>query len=427
MIKNERQYRASQAQADLFTSALARNDELELIRSGVAPEIAAAHKTALRGQLDELQASLKRYDDLRSGRADELKRTAVAELGALLIEARIARGLSHRGLADRLGLKEQQVQRYEQDGYASADLERLAEVANALDLHVAISARLGVSPTLGRETSRFDASRLPIKLMEKRGWLSDFRGAEKIADGPAPGLAAAFMRRYGSEHGLKTLHKRTIRTRKAHDEDALAAWEARVRFVATRQARELQLPTYNEPLDADFVRRLVKLSREPDGPALAVKLLREHGVAVVVEAHLPGTHLDGAAMALRDGRPVIALTLRHDRLDNFWFTVLHEVAHIVRHRDQLSAGFFDSSEEQSDDPSEIEADEYAAEALIPRALWQSSFVRMTRSESEISKFASTHGVGDAVVAGRIRRERGYKLFDDLVGRGAVSNSLRGER
>ena len=53
-----------------------------------------------------------------------------------------------------------------------------------------------------------------------------------------------------------------------------------------------------------------------------------HGIPLVIERHLPRTYLDGAALRLGDGRPVVALTLRYDRIDSFWFCLLHELAHV---------------------------------------------------------------------------------------------------
>ncbi len=55
------------------------------------------------------------------------------------------------------------------------------------------------------------------------------------------------------------------------------------------------------------------------------------GIHLILVSHLPKTYLDGAAMLMPNGTPVIGLTLRHDRVDNFWFTLLHELAHVARH------------------------------------------------------------------------------------------------
>jgi hypothetical protein len=84
-------------------------------------------------------------------------------------------------------------------------------------------------------------------------------------------------------------------------------------------------------LDTDFIKDLTKLSRFPSGPIWVQQALLEVGIAVIIEPHLTGTHLDGAAIRHPNGFPVIALTLRHDRLDNFWLTLIHEQGHVKLH------------------------------------------------------------------------------------------------
>jgi HTH-type transcriptional regulator / antitoxin HigA len=62
----------------------------------------------------------------------------------------------------------------------------------------------------------------------------------------------------------------------------------------------------------------------------ATEFLAKHGVHLVCLEHLPRTYLDGAALQLPDSTPVVGLRLRYDRLDNFWFCLPHELAHIGR-------------------------------------------------------------------------------------------------
>ena len=81
------------------------------------------------------------------------------------------------------------------------------------------------------------------------------------------------------------------------------------------------------------MREVAQLSVYEDGPRRAQERLAAHGIALVIERHLPRTHLDGAALCLLDGRPVIGLTLRYDRIDNFWFSLMHELAHVSLHLD----------------------------------------------------------------------------------------------
>lgn len=132
MIKNERQYRTTKAQAEKIRSAITLAVK-RAPQSQVHPLLRKAEQDALRSQLDDLKKELREYEALVSG-GKTLARTSLDDLPRTLIQARIAAGLSQRDLADRLGLKEQQVQRYEATNYASASLTRVQQVARALGL-----------------------------------------------------------------------------------------------------------------------------------------------------------------------------------------------------------------------------------------------------------------------------------------------------
>ena len=133
MIKNERQYRVTKAQANRFSQTLdslkQRSGEID----GVHPLIANAQEAAIRSQLEDLETELREYESLKAGKfpVDEL--SVIDELPTVLIKARIARGFSQKDLAERLGLQEQQIQRYEATDYASASLTRIKQVVGALE------------------------------------------------------------------------------------------------------------------------------------------------------------------------------------------------------------------------------------------------------------------------------------------------------
>ena len=131
MIKNERQYRITRAQADRFSQALHQFEDVESNPEGLHPLLLKAREDAMRSQLADLEHDLREYESLKAGafKFDQLK--TITELPSLLIQARIARGLSQRDLADHLGLKEQQIQRYEASDYAAASLTRIRNVVAA--------------------------------------------------------------------------------------------------------------------------------------------------------------------------------------------------------------------------------------------------------------------------------------------------------
>lgn len=133
MITNERQYRISKAEADKFADALAQLNAVEGHRSA---EMRRIMREAMESQLEELREQLAEYDALRSGRVAVLELEGLQELPSALIRARIASGLTQKQLAERLGLKEQQVQRYEATRYGGVSLERVQQVADALGVKI---------------------------------------------------------------------------------------------------------------------------------------------------------------------------------------------------------------------------------------------------------------------------------------------------
>jgi len=150
MIKNEREYRITKSQAQKFEQALAQGDAAEEV-AGLHPLIQKAQKDALQSQSDELREQIAEYESLRAGKQAVISLNSLEELPQALIRARIAGGLTQRDLAERMGLKEQQIQRYEATEYASADLARVNEVAMALGLRVREDVFLTGSPQPSEE------------------------------------------------------------------------------------------------------------------------------------------------------------------------------------------------------------------------------------------------------------------------------------
>jgi len=135
MIKNERQYRITHAQARRFEKALGEL-ELSLSKSARPSILDRAQVAAMKSQLVDLQTELAEYLALKSGDVTSIKTESFDDLPTALIKARIASGMSQKDLASELGVKEQQVQKYEATDYASASFDRLRTVIRVLGLHV---------------------------------------------------------------------------------------------------------------------------------------------------------------------------------------------------------------------------------------------------------------------------------------------------
>jgi HTH-type transcriptional regulator/antitoxin HigA len=124
-------------------------------------------------------------------------------------------------------------------------------------------------------------------------------------------------------------------------------------------------------------------------------------------------------------RPVVALTLRHDRLDNFWFTLCHELAHVALNLEaEPSGAFVDDLEAEGGSAIEAKADAFAADALVPTAKWKASGLQEGSSATAVTALADKLRVHPAIVAGRVRRElRNYRILSQVVGSGEVRRQL----
>ncbi|EMI54952.1 helix-turn-helix domain-containing protein [Rhodopirellula sallentina SM41] len=260
--------------------------------------------------------------------------------------------------------------------------------------------------------------RFPLAEMVKRGWLDGVVKSLKEAREQLDDVLAKFTEPVGDPTSLEVFNRQMSRCGNAKDDAALVAWQIRVMSVAKQRAK---LTYESGTVDESFLREVARLSFFNDGPKLAQEFLAKNGIHLIVERHLPRTYLDGAAMRLGDDGRLIAMTLRHDRLDNFWFVLLHELAHISLHIDKgVCQAVFDNLDERGTDKIEREADALASDSLIPKSVWRDARLTVRSSFGDVKSFADHHRIHPAIPAGRIRYESGnFKVFARLVGSGQV--------
>lgn len=418
MITNERQFRISKTQLEKLRGAAEEFNFDEAVKRCGSPILAQAERDALKSQIEELVEEVQEYEALRSGAVGVLRAHSLAELPQILIKARIAQGLSQRDLAGRIGLKEQQIQRYESEDYATANLQRLGEIAEALNLNISEVAEFNQQLQAKQQDSSeaMAWNRFPIREMYQRNWFENYTGSLANAMAQAEVLVGDLVARAGRQPQM-ALHRKRVRSGSTIDFYSLFAWQCRILDLANaaKPPQEYQ----PDRLDDAWFKLLAQQSSLPDGPLRAKRQIEEAGIPLVIEPHLPSTHLDGAAL-LGDRGPVIGLTLRFDRLDNFWFVLFHELMHVKLH---LQKGrveeIFDDLEAEADG-LEREADEQAGRALIPDDLWDTALARYVRTADSIRTFAEENHISEAIVAGRIRKEAdNYIMFKELVGFGQV--------
>ena len=318
--------------------------------------------------------------------------------------------------------------RMEQKGLSQRDLEpyigsraRVSEVLSgkrklSMDMVRALHAGLGIpyeSLMKKEEVGSADSVQISQTVLTKLRELGFDLKTENIGDF----LRSAFGHQYVPRLNRKT---RTQRASGKTDQNALLMWQAAVLKKAMQNPPigEFSKPSVNE----QFLRTIAELSTHPKGPLRAINELSKRGIIVIILPVLPGTFLDGAVMLLDGKTPVIGLTLRHDRIDNFWFTLLHELAHLAKHFEMLSSSdhvFFDELDIVAHDESESEADALATDSLVPPQFAKVCSKKFARTE-EIEEASDEAGVHVSIVAGRWQKEHGdYKKFSRLIERNTV--------
>lgn len=419
LISNERQAREVAALIDEIGQALSSEQTLKSIVDGLPREVIEGVRRSLSTEKQELSELLTAYQRAKEGDFELLKRKANNDLGEVLIVARIARGWSQKDLARKLGLREQAIQRYESERYRTISLAGYIRVARALslDLTADFQSREVERWAPSYEVSAAEGQKV-LKHARAHGWLQGDNGSDENGISQLIKHVAEHVEMHGTPSLL-----RTGLNVEHHSEDwSLLSWKAQV----TRRAKIIidREKLRYRPLDVSWLKDLVRLSRLDDGPARACDLLKQHGIVLIAERNIPGMNVDGAAF-LVDHIPVIGLTLLRDSLDNFWFTLMHEVGHVILHyRTGLAAGFFDDVEGAEIDEFEEEANRFASNMLIPEELWSRSPARIAKTADPIERLAEQLGISSAIVFGRIRLERkNYALFSDKIGRNKVRKQL----
>jgi HTH-type transcriptional regulator/antitoxin HigA len=201
----------------------------------------------------------------------------------------------------------------------------------------------------------------------------------------------------------------------AKSPEAIAVWIRATELAA----QELRVADYNEQTLRNSLDRLRALSRQPVDEVIepVQKLCGEAGVAVVWIPEMRKTAISGCARWLTDRRALIGLSLRYKSDDQMWFTLFHEIGHLLLHR-KRDAFIIDTGEVYSDertvDPEmmqlEEEASRFAADTLIPPRRLSEFIAKATLTNDAIHDFSAAIGIGPGIVVGRLQFEGLLKPF-----------------
>lgn len=324
-------------------------------------------------------------------------------------------GLKQKDLVQYIGSKSKVSEVL--SGKRPLTLQMVRSLHNGLDISAEVLLQ-DIQPHANKQSLEIKWEDFPLREMVKRKWITTrFRNLHDHSKE----LMEQFLAPLGGELPSTAICRRTIhkRSEKQMDLNALQAWTARVLIKATEEgfSSEYKPGIITKP----FLNKVAHLSFYNQGPLLAKELLNKNGIALIIEPHLPKTLLDGGSMLSDTGNPVIGLTIRHDRIDNFWYTLIHELSHVSKHLKNPEEVFIDDIyAEDANDPKEKEADKMTRETFIPRSVWTRSDAYLKRNEKSIIKLAKDLEIHPAIVAGRLRWDtRNYYIFSNLLGKHEV--------
>lgn len=423
MIRNERQYRITRAEATRFQEALvaARNASP---RPKIDPLFLQAEIDGLQSQLEEMLEEIQVYEQLRDGSQAIPSVNSVQDVPGALIQSRIRAGLTQEQLAERVNLKPQQIQRYEATDYASASLSRVAEIASVLELSLEASHALSPSFKLAGMMKRLNTAGLAPQFVSNR--LLPKRPFDRAADGGDDftlEAAQAIERVYGWHPGV-------LLGNDALDVSRMAASQAR--FKVPAKVNGLQLGAY--VVYAHYLALLllqatkestVRLSSDP--VEVRQSILRQYGAVTfdtvlrfVWGCGIPVLTLNDrgtfhGACWRHQGRNVIVLKQQTRSAARWVFDLLHEYFHAAHNpelEDHPVIEEAENSETRRKSQEEIQASTFAGNVMLNNKASQlaDQCVTLARNSIERLKDATTRvAKSESVDVGSLAQYMAFRL------------------
>lgn len=242
--------------------------------------------------------------------------------------------------------------------------------------------------------------RMPVKDMQKKGWLKKTTTLD--------GLKKAVLEFWGkTKLDFSDIDQTLLPylTRKSEAFDAFNASYALTWYQKARQtAEQLSVPTYNREALEQLTNEMHGYTQNEQGVADFLEKLTSAGVKFFVLPHLEKTYLDGAAF-FSGNNPVVVYTGRYKRLDHFWFSLAHELAHVLLHLNDETPFVLDNLEENTRSVMENEANALAATMLKHAEIYSALQHDLHYlSTSKVEECAATYKVHPAIVIGKLAHE-----------------------
>lgn len=343
--------------------------------------------------------------------------------GQLILDLLEARGWTQRALAiilqiDESGLNKIVAGKRPVDASLALALsdvfgvaaERFLDLQKAYDL---AQARIVARPDPTRANRALLFGDLPITEMIKRRWLD----VEDIRD--VDGVERALVK-FFRVRSIEEIEILPHAAKKTYANEPLTpvqlAWLNQVQQIA----EDVPVARYcGASSMGDVIARLKPLRVSPEAARKVPRILAEAGIRFVIVESLPSAKIDGVCFWIDGKSPVIGMSLRHDRIDNFWFVLRHEIEHVVREHGRSEA-MLDAELEKDRAGTGIHvpeqervANEAAADFCVPKSALDSFISRKEPffAERDILGFAKIHGIHPGLIAGQLQYRTGrYDLF-----------------
>lgn len=264
---------------------------------------------------------------------------------------------------------------------------------------------------MSNATSRFESyqffkeifAELPKSELVKRGWINDKNDMSS--------LMTLFEEIHSNQ--LRPLFRKADN----HNEALCAAWLSRISSQAQVAIASRETPEF-KGLTKGNLSDLATLSVDEKILLELPDILANHGIVLIYEKSLPGMKLDGVVFKSATGNPVIGMSFRYPRLDNFWFTLMHELSHVVLHFENLDSPIFDDLSIGSDDVIEIQANRLAKDSFVKKSDWRNCPPKYDNSDKAVIAFAKEQKIHPSIIAGMLQKEHGsfdrYRKIVDAV-------------
>ena len=333
--------------------------------------------------------------------------------GRIILRELEARGWSQQDLAAILDRPEQMVSEIIQ-AKKQISAETARQLARAFGtspdfwMNLEAQYRLLLAEKEGNELEIERRSKLydfaPVYELVRRGWIHSTNSIEELEQ-----EICQFFQISSIGDRPQVLASYRVSEERGPEERAKIAWVCRVKQLAATQP----VKVFNQDRMPDFVQQLLTFTSHETDISRVPGLCIENGIHFLIVPHLPKSYLDGAALWV-EGHPVIAVSLRYDRLDYFWFTVLHELAHILNQTDEVHLDQLFDQNDPEVQQDEIKASQLAIKWLIPEEELK-EFIEWNHprySRITITKFAEKQNRHPGIIVGQLMH-RGELKYSHL--------------